>query len=96
MQGGSNDSLAKTAANVAIQFRRSLVARHVNSAGSTRAAFKAQAWPRRLRGITVGRWHEKETKRFNERSIRRAIVASVVIVGLLYWWLAASIPPAWH
>jgi hypothetical protein len=42
MQGGSNDSLAKTAANVAIQFRRSLVARHVNSAGSTRAAFKAR------------------------------------------------------
>ena len=57
-----------------------------------------EAWPRRLRGITVGRWHEKETKRFNERSMRRAIVASVVIVGLLYWWLAASIPPhaAWH
>ena len=46
----------------------------------------------------MGRWHEKETKRFNERSMRRAIVASVVVVGLLYWWLAASIPPhaAWH
>ena len=46
----------------------------------------------------MGRWHEKETKRLNERSMRRAIVASVVIVGLRYWWLAASIPPhaAWH
>jgi hypothetical protein len=39
----------------------------------------------------VSDWHEKETKRLNKRSMRRAIVASVIIVGLLYWWLAANI-----
>jgi hypothetical protein len=43
------------------------------------------------RGITLSDWHEKETKRLNKRSMRRAIVASVIIVGLLCWWLAANI-----
>ena len=40
--GGSNDSLAKTAANVAVQFLRCVVDRHVSSAGSTRVYLKAR------------------------------------------------------
>ena len=40
--GGSNGSLAKTTANVAVQFLRSLVGWHVGSAGSTRVYLKAR------------------------------------------------------
>jgi hypothetical protein len=34
---------------------------------------------------------EKETKRLNKQSMRRALVASAIIIGLLVWWLAANI-----
>ena len=39
VQGGSNGSLAKTTADVAVQFLRCLVGRHVSSAGSTLVYF---------------------------------------------------------
>ena len=40
----------------------------------------------------MGRRHEREIRRLNERSMRRAIVASVVIVGDCYigGWRQAS------
>jgi amino acid transporter len=60
--------------------------------------FTFEVWVDGYGGINMSRRHERETKRLNERSMRRAIVTSVIIVGLLYWWLAQSIPPhaAWH
>jgi hypothetical protein len=41
--------------------------------------------------IVAQDWHEKETKRLNKQSMRRALVASAIIVGLLVWWMAANI-----
>jgi hypothetical protein len=42
VQGGSNGSLAQTTANVPVQLVSRLGNRHVGSAGSARAAFKAR------------------------------------------------------
>jgi hypothetical protein len=35
-------------------------------------------------------WHDKETKRLNKQSMRRALLASAIIVGLLASWIAAN------
>jgi hypothetical protein len=42
-------------------------------------------------GIIMSDWHEQETKRLNKRSMRRALVASAIIVGLLFLWVSANI-----
>jgi hypothetical protein len=34
-----------------------------------------------------GDWHEQETRRLNKRSMRRAILASLIIVAILWIWL---------
>lgn len=35
-----------------------------------------------------GDWHEQETRRLNKRSMRRAIVAIIIILVVGYFWLS--------